>query len=92
MMLRKRDWIPGDNGKRDLPDQSDANEAVEKGGMGDGRRIFFANEIEHEVERRDREETRDGGEPENNFCEFQGRLQEGSLPEAMRIGLPNVHP
>ena len=59
--------------------------------MSDRRRIILADEGEHEVKRRADEETPDCCQPENDFYELQGRLLEGSLPEAMRIGLRNVH-
>jgi hypothetical protein len=40
--------------------------------MSDRRRIILADEIEHEVKRRDDEKTPDGGQPENDFCQFHG--------------------
>src|SRR5258708_18744606 len=59
--------------------------------MSDRRRIILADEGENEVQRRDDEETPYCGQPENDFCEFQDPVLQGSLPEALRIGLQNVH-
>jgi hypothetical protein len=40
----------------------------------DGWRVFFSDEIEHEIERGNDEKTPDGGDSENDFGEFHGAL------------------
>lgn len=63
--------------KSDLPDERDSHEAIEKSGMGNRRWILLADEIEHKIQRGDKEEAQDGGDPKDNFGEFQ-------------VGLPGV--
>jgi hypothetical protein len=70
----KTDGVSGDEDESDLPNQSDADEAVEESWVSDGWRIVLTNEIEHEVQRGDDEEAPDGGDPENDSCKFQCRL------------------
>lgn len=89
----KTNRVCGDDDEGDLPYQCDADESIKKGGMGDGRRVFFANQIEHEIERSNDKETPDGGDPENDPGEFHSAPPAGrSLPEPERCGLVECDP
>ena len=66
----KAQGVPGDEHKRDLPRQRDAHESIEKPRMRDGRRIIAADPVEHEVQRRDDQESPNGRDPKHNLRKF----------------------
>ena len=68
----KTNWVSGDEDEGDLPDQGDADKSIKKGWVRDGWRVFFADKIEHEIERSNDQETPDGGDPENDPGESHG--------------------
>ncbi len=61
------DGIECDDNKGKLPGESEADEAVVKGGVGDGWRVIAADQVEYEVKRSEDQNAPDGGDPESEF-------------------------
>ena len=73
--------IGGDDAESDLPGERESDEAVIEAGVSDGRGILAADEVEHEVQGKNYEETPDACDPENDFGEFHGtppRIKNGT--------------
>src|SRR5262245_26022626 len=82
--------VGGDDEKGKLPDQRDADKAVAERGVGDGRRIIFADEIKNEVKRRDDEKAPYPRNAENDFCKFHktdSNAEYGELAGCKAAGL-----
>lgn len=59
--------VSRDEEKHNLPGQRRSCKSVKKSGMGDWRRIIAADQIKHEVKRRDDQDAPNAGNPENDF-------------------------
>ena len=60
--------VSRDEEKRNLPSQGGRYKSVKKSGMGDRRRIISADQVKHEVERRDDQDAPNARDPENDLC------------------------
>ena len=69
-------WVSGDDAEGNLPGECESDESIIEAGVSDGRGIFAADEIEHEVQGKNYKETPDASNPENDFGEFHGTLPE----------------
>src|SRR5271156_6143942 len=62
--------VSGNHEEYDLEGEAHTDEAIVERGMRDGWRILAADQIEDKIQRRQRQNAPDGGDPEYYFGEF----------------------
>src|ERR1700677_3062936 len=75
------DRIARDHQECNLKGQTDADKTVVEAGMRDRRRVLTADQVKHEIQRRENQHAPNAGDQESDLCEFHFIL---APPAALR--------